>query len=105
MSEILQEAEQLAEHVFQVTHYRRPVGNTGGWSQMTGPEMNAADAHRFIEDQQAAAEAEGLRPAQSAASAPEATSEGDGQAEAAEAASVDSGAAEADAGTQSEPVQ
>ena len=72
MSEVTPEAPP-AEHVFTVTHYIRPAGNIGGWSQVTSAEGSAADAHQFIEERQAEADARGLRPAVSAAAAPEPT--------------------------------
>ena len=63
-----------AEHVFTVTHYIRPAGNIGGWSQVTSAEGPAAAAHEFIEERQAEADRMALRPAVSAAAPPAATS-------------------------------
>lgn len=52
-----------AEHAFQITHYIRPASDIGGWHTRTTAEFNAADAHQWIDEQQADAVGLGLADA------------------------------------------
>jgi hypothetical protein len=72
MSEQTQESGTPAEHAFSVTHFVRPAGQFGSWTQSTSPEGSAAEARAFIDTEQESAKAAGLTDPQDSQGAPQA---------------------------------
>lgn len=101
MTEQTNESGAPLQHAYQVTHFVRPAGDYGGWSQVTSAEHTAEAALDWIRERVASVERRPLQDATTAGDGPEATSAADGQADAAEAASVAPGAADAAAGATS----
>jgi hypothetical protein len=68
------------EHAYTVTHYVRPAGNLGGWSQVTSAERTAEAAIEWIAQRVAEVEHRPVGSAQTAAAPLPAGPEGEDQA-------------------------